>query len=279
MKVKHLLKVVGILIFTGTLFFSCNITNNEKSGKNDTVDSLGVQSDLAYEKAKVIFYSLPSPVETALLLEGSGITFNEEFLNPASKLSKYNTSRDLALNMGVYGADLSFCSLFEQNQKAIHYMAVIKEISEELNIINSINDSLINLLQENMNDKNKVLSILSETFVKSNTYLEENDRNEIAALIIAGGWIEGLYISSNIIGKDIKGNADLVEVVIGQGFTLEDLLGLLEMFIQNQDVKIVYDQLKQLKVEFDLLQTDQVTEKQFNIFVSKVNKVRNSFTL
>ena len=43
--------------------------------------------------AKQIFYSLPSPLETAMLLKNAGATYNEDLLNPVENTSNYTTNK------------------------------------------------------------------------------------------------------------------------------------------------------------------------------------------
>ncbi|MBC7124657.1 MAG: hypothetical protein H5T24_03430, partial [Bacteroidales bacterium] len=84
------------------------------------------------ESVKQIFYSLPSPLETAMILKRSGATYNEELLNPIENASKYNTTKSMALNLGIYSTDLSYASLFDQTQATIKYMTVSKKMAEGL---------------------------------------------------------------------------------------------------------------------------------------------------
>ena len=84
--------------------------------------------------AKQIFYSLPSPLETAMILKRAGAKYNEEILNSADNTSRYNTNKSMALNLGIYSTDLSYASLFDQTQASIRYMTASKKMAEGLGI-------------------------------------------------------------------------------------------------------------------------------------------------
>ena len=51
-------------------------------------------------------FSIPSPIQTAMLIEKSGADYSKGFLNDAKKVSTYATNYQKALNLGVYGADV-----------------------------------------------------------------------------------------------------------------------------------------------------------------------------
>ena len=144
--IKKSLLLLTAGIMTAVLSESCSGGGTTTNTQNiDTADAI---STTAYDEAKFIFYSLPSPVETALILEQLGIKYNDEYLSPASNVSRYNTQTSQALNLGIYSADLSFCALYEQNQAAIDYLAAVKKLSEQLGIVGFFNDSTIQKIQD-----------------------------------------------------------------------------------------------------------------------------------
>jgi len=59
-------------------------------------------------------------------------------------------------------------------------------------------------------------------------YLKENGRDNISALMIAGGWVEGLYIATQVA----KGNStvELKQRIAEQKLSLKDLVGLMSTY-------------------------------------------------
>ena len=55
-------------------------------------------------------------------------------LNSSDNLSKYNSNYQKALNLGIYGTDLGYTNIYEQNQDGIKYLSSIKSLAEGLNI-------------------------------------------------------------------------------------------------------------------------------------------------
>ena len=84
-----------------TLMSGCKSCSNQSSNQDVNVE---VDQDVIEDinQAKKIFYSLPSPLETAMLIKTAGATYNEKLLNPLSNQSGYTTNKSMALNLGIY---------------------------------------------------------------------------------------------------------------------------------------------------------------------------------
>lgn len=266
--------ILIIYFFVVLVSFSCKPKNQDSEGNKIDISKEDIEN--SYEQAQTILYSLPSPVETALILESAGVEFNADILNPVSNVNEYTSSKKKALNLGVYSADLSYSSLFDQQQILINYMAASKKLADQLGILDAISESTIQDIEKNISDKNEIMNIISETFMNSSSYLEENNRGEISALIILGGWLEGLYLSVELVGDDLNKNKDLVTIILDQKFSLEDMIGLLEFYEEYKEVKLLLAELKELKLMFEKLE-EPVNSKDFELFCQKVKDIRKGY--
>lgn len=168
----------------------------------DTLDPNAGQDTLAQgermKQTKKIFYSIPSPMETAGLLKDAGATYNSKILNDVKNVDKYTAASKQALNLGVYGADLSYASVFNHTQESMFFTSCAKKLADRLGVLSAFNDSTLEVMEKNQNDRDKLLDVISETFWGVDAYLKENERENLSALMIAGGWVEGLYIASQV---------------------------------------------------------------------------------
>ncbi len=253
------MKFPCILVVTlaASLLVSCGGDQSKKLEKSFTEDSSEELDKLKqdFNKAKQIFYSLPSPIETAMLIRRAGVDFNENLLNKRENYSKYTTTLQKAINLGIYSADLSYASMFEQTQIAIQYMSISKLMAQDLGILSAIDEAILRRLESNINNRDSIMDIISESFMNSDSYLKENGRPETAAIILAGGWIEGLYLAVQSVDKK-KGNDDLVDRIIDQKISLGSLLQLLESYHNIEMVnRILLDVRKIAKVyeNFDVV--------------------------
>ncbi|MFN8207099.1 MAG: hypothetical protein U0T82_06790 [Bacteroidales bacterium] len=284
--------------------FGCRSDGSKSSGDDLNVEMNEEGDDIFNDinQAKTIFYSLPSPLETAMLIKTAGAKYNAEFLNPESNAGNYSTNKQMALNLGVYTTDLSFASLFDQTQTSITYMQAAKKMADGLGILEAIDNSTIERLEENVNNRDEIMNIISETFLTSSSTLQEDNRNAVASLVLVGGWVEGLYIATQLVGDaPIKGNK-IVERIVDQKLSLDIVLRLLDENKSNTDVANVITEMQEMKKVYDkiIVKTSEIvpvvdettkvttlkskteitlTPEIFKELKETVKKIRTNFTL
>ena len=241
-------KLITLLIsFLLLIVVACNNENNTENNniinKTYDIDSLNEIKG----KIKEVFYSLPSPIEMASIIQNSGVEFRPEILNKPENETQYLSSQSKALNIGIYGADLSFTSLYQENQYTLEYFVIVKKLAESLDIINAINDSVLNVVEENIGDNMALSKIISESFFKSDAHLKENNMDVNATLIVLGAWIESLYIAIELSDASIE-NTDLVKRIIDQRLILENILALIENLNNEQINKLSSDYLQLFEI-------------------------------
>jgi len=280
MSIKNNFGLALIILFL-PIFWSCQNSNDQKKQSNvDTIKDFSEDRlDEAFDKAVIVFYSLPSPIETARIFKRAGATFDESVLNPTTKSENYLTNKKIALNLGVYGADLSYSNLFDQAQITVNYFATTKKLAQNLGITEVISDTTINLLKENINDRDYVMGVISDVFMNSQSYLKENHRPEVATLIVAGGWIEGIYIGSQL-ANDSKNRKSLIEAVADQRLSAEDLINLLNVYENNKDILSVKSDVNKILKLLQQVKDEEgnINEEKFSELINFVAKVRTNYT-
>lgn len=207
-------------------------------------------------QAEKIFNALPSPLESAQLIKTAGARFDQNQMNSVNNVNNYVTTKSMALNLGIYTCDLSFASMYEQTQLIIDYMNAAKKMADGLGILDAIPEETINGLEENINNSEYILDVVSETFMNSNSYLEENGQPAVAAMVLVGGWFEGLYISTQLVDMDDFNGNKLVSSIIDQKLSIDILLKLLESSKGNPAVDELIAQVTRLKLVFDKIKID-----------------------
>jgi hypothetical protein len=245
--------ILAVVLLLTIVLSSCRSGGNKAANDQITVDvpqdNTAVYEDI--KRAEKIFQALPSPLESAMLIKSAGARFDESLLNPINNVSIYVTNKSMALNLGIYTCDLSFASLYEQTQLIIDYMNAAKKMADGLGILKAIEQETIDRLEENINNSEYIMDVVSETFMNSNSYLEDNDQPAIAAMVLVGGWFEGLYISTQLVDmNDFNGNK-LVGRIIDQKLSIDILLKLLDSSKGNPAVDEIIMQVTKLKLVFD----------------------------
>ncbi len=239
------------------LFFAAAIglvaigcSNNQGNSKVKQNIDINVDVSADINRAQQVFYALPSPIETAHLIQSAGVSYNMDLSNPVDNAEKYSTTMKKALNFGVYGADLSYASLFNQTQTTIQFMATEKKIAEELGIYDFVDADVAEHIESIINDRDSVMEILADGFTNASDCLKDAGRAEVAALIVAGGWIEGLYLATQLAGLSAD-NSRLIDLVIDQRLSLTILIKLLDNYKTLPSVSTVYDWLIDLQSTYD----------------------------
>ncbi|MBK7383526.1 MAG: hypothetical protein IPI81_09340 [Flavobacteriales bacterium] len=232
-------------------------------------------------KTRKIFYNIPSPMEMAALLKKAGASYNSKILNDVKNVDKYTAASKQALNLGVYGADLSYASVFNHTQESMFYTSCAKRLADRLGVNNAFNDSTLEAMEKNQNDRDKLLDIISETFWSVDAYLKENGRDNISALMVAGGWMEGLYIATQV--SSTSDSPELRQRIAEQKLSLKDLMALLDTY-QTDDAALagVREDLKAIAALYTDVTvgdggTAALTDAQLAAIRSKAATIRNTY--
>ena len=189
---------LNLFIYCIVVSFGISSCSDSVSEKNDQ----GVSSEEVLqhniEETKALFYSLPSPIETASILQKTGAEYDATILNPVVNVNKYELASTKAINLGIYGSDLSYASVFDQTQEVMFYISSCKKLADGLGLSNAFDAKTMSRMEENINDKDSLLHLISDSYWMADAYLEENERSNLSALIISGGWVEGLYIATQL---------------------------------------------------------------------------------
>ncbi len=257
-----------LLFLLFAAFPACKSDKSKEKGKEVSLDEFISGEDIFddIDKAKKIFYSLPSPLETAMLIKSAGADYNEQLLNPLGNVEKYTTNKSMALNLGIYTTDLSFCSLFDQTQTSLNYMDATRKLAEGMDIKDAIDEETMIRLEENLNNRDVVMDIISETFLNSSSYLKENERQAVAAIVLVGGWIEGLYLATQLVGDKSLEENKLVDRIAEQklSFSIVDRMlednKVNEKGEQNVDIVNLMNELQGLRTAYSkiIVQTSAV---------------------
>jgi hypothetical protein len=292
-----------LFLMLGMILTGCNLgkkSEGEGSGDFEASGTLDAETQEQLNTAKRIFYSLPSPLETAMLIKNAGAAYNEELMNPVSNSSRYITSKSKALNLGIYSTDLSYASLFDQSQATLDYIGAAKEMADGLNILDAINEETVTQLEEQINNRDAIIDIISETLMNSSAFLKENDLEGTASVVLVGGWIEGLYIATNLVNENDLEDNKLVERIVDQKLSLDIMVNLLESSPEDADAQAVLEDVLTLKTIFDKITIDQgevtavedpetnvttlksessikITNRVFTELKTKVIEIRNSY--
>ena len=259
MKVLKKLFVAGLFItFVSPLFYGCG--NGEGEGENggDDTTAAGEGSGMTKTngKAQHIFYAIPSPIELAQLIQKAGAKYNKDLLNSPDNINKYSSNTSKALNLGVYGADLSYTSVFDDNtQESIIYLACTRKLAESLGVGNAFDEKTVDRIQNNTGHKDSLLTIISDSYMSTDEMLKESQRENASSLVIAGGFIEALYLGTQL-AKSSKNPQDIITRIAEQKGTLDNVVGLLSSYESDAGIAAILTDIKALKEIYDQVKVE-----------------------
>lgn len=248
---KGICKIIGLLAVIITLFSECksnsskadqdllNIANN--SEKKDTA-----ATSERVQKIKGVFYNIPSALEIGQLLKESGADYSESFPSDPTSVSKYSSQKGQALNLGIYAADLSYAGIYEQKEEAMLYLKCANKLATSLGIPDAFGESTISRINANMDNQDSLLNIITQDYWNTDSYLQNSDRQEVSAFIMAGGWIEGLYLATQIASHS-SGNDELINRVAEQKLSLSEVKALIDTYPNDANMQDIKNQLKQIQ--------------------------------
>jgi hypothetical protein len=191
-----------------------------------------------------IFFSIPSPVEMSSLIKQNGYKFDQGKLVATENVDKYTGEARQAVMLGIYGADLSYTAIFEQKQLTTEYFAAAQKLARQMDADGTITPELLERLEKNQESRDSMLQIISEAYSDLNGYLKEKDRVEVSAMVVAGGWLEALYLSTQYSGD---GNSAMRQRIAEQKYALNNLMSYLEKFGDKPSLQELKADLKRLQ--------------------------------
>ncbi|MCC7303590.1 MAG: hypothetical protein IT233_13195 [Bacteroidia bacterium] len=214
--------VFSVMAIAALTFSSCG--GGDDQPVTDGVDSTA-QDSVVEDDGDQQAYLLPSPLQIAYIFKKSGLKYVAGTTHDPKSEANYGTSYAQSLNLGVFSSDLAYCVLNKQNNEARNYMNAVKSLSDKLGMSTVFDsESLMKRFDENLNNEDSIMFILSELQSKSDEFFADNDRQMTAAVVFSGAWIESMYIAAKVSGKGKDSK------LAGQ---LADQMGILENLIKE----------------------------------------------
>jgi len=191
---KFPLPILTLFLSILLLASSCGEKSIEKSENSNELSIDSAKSTIVNVSGEL--FSIPSPVQTAMLIKESDAEYRPEILIEANDYKSFETNAQKAMNLGVYGTEMAYSSLYENGQKALSYFRAVDYLAKDLGVMSAISPSLIRRLGNNTDKPDSLVFLVSRFYEEGNAYLKENKRYDIAALILTGGWVESSYLTA-----------------------------------------------------------------------------------
>ena len=229
------------------LLFSTLACKNQKSSRTSEVDKSDIELPDQREGRiqEISDYPLPTAFEVTKLLIEAGASYILALSNPVDNVDKYLNLKSKALNLGVYGADLCYAATYNQTQETLQYLNTSAKLIDQLQISGGFNEDLVKRVDRNINNLDSLIIIISDSFYATYEYMVSNEQDDLSILVIAGSWIESLYISTQI-SIISRNNEKIVEIIAEQNSSLEKLIEVMEPIKDSDLGADIYEGLEGL---------------------------------
>ena len=283
MKFKHLI-YFAISPLIAIALASCGSSSSDKD--KNSAEFEDADENLKQQLEELI-YNIPSPSEIPYLLQATGAEFNESLINPRTKVDQYASRTDkAAINLGVYAADIGYLSSYDKTQQAIDYLNSAKTLADNLGVIGSFDVEVLQKFEANISNKDSLTRLLDRTIKKTQSYLADDNRNKLSALVVTGSFIEGLYISTGLVKsypKDLLPNdarnlvlTPIIRVILDQKKSVSDMVKMLTSTSveQTEPVTTIASDLKALEAAYASLNIEeQIRNNKANLVLSDANLI------
>lgn len=294
MKFTRLLSLV-LTLTTTLLLWSCGGSSSSDSKS----DEFASAEESLKDQIQDVVYNIPSPSEIPYLLEATGAEFNQTLINDRKKADSYASRSDkAALNLGVYAADIGYLSSYDKTQEAIEYLNACKSLADNLGVVGTFDVEVLKQFESNIANKDSLAALLNRTVQKTDSYLKDDSRNKLAALMITGSFVEGLYISTgliksypkNLLADDQRNQVltPLMRVVLQQEESVDELLKMLDTVEDKASVAGIVTDLTALQASYRAMNIEEqirnnkgslvLSDKNLIEITDIVEKLRKSIT-
>lgn len=282
---------IGAILFT----FSCN--RQQKKGSYQEGFRYSNETVLAdIEITKSFIYAFPSPGDLLHQIGEAHLIYQKDILHSPSEAENYITTREKALNLGIYVTDLAYAAMFSHSSDAIDYLEVVQKLSQEIHISTSAYESLIERARENIGNADSLIDISNDMFFQMVEFLEISGQENSIALVSSGAYIESMHIAFQSV-EQFSSDNEIIKQITELKYPLRNLLDHAETVSEDSNVKSILRYIKELNNTFNELaekssegevirdepgvisltggSVDLMDEKGFNALKEKVEEIRN----
>jgi hypothetical protein len=269
---KRMNKSILVVLVFALAFYSCQ---NGKQKSTDVKDEV-VAEQVAEDQSVTVAdkeYPIPTSFEITQMINNAGASYIYDLCNSVENVDKYFTEKEKAVNLGIYGADLSYASTYQKKQETMLFLEASKKLIDDLNVATTFNKEFAEDVEKNIDNKDTLISLISDSFYDTYEFLMDNGKDDLSVYVLTGSWIEGLYIATQLT-MNSQDKTEMKEVVASQEDSLNELVKIMDKNKENEEMVELMNKLSELKAEFDKV-GEEMTDEQLEAIIAKVETVRN----
>ncbi|MBO7055573.1 MAG: hypothetical protein J6W37_09335 [Bacteroidales bacterium] len=281
-----MIKKLTYCLLTFLLFVACDRSKDTSSLYNeDDYKDVVLGEDLIRigmpDKLDYLINNLVISDEMiGLLASEDKSLFDKSLLNASENVKFYTTTKNKAVNMGVYGAELNYLIHFGQTQYSMKYMVASKQLADQIGVAMAFDQQAVEEYQTNAENRDSLISIIFGVYDNARRMLKNEEQFMLSSLVIVGSWIENMYLTTEMFSrtKSTALKSKLVTNILEQKVYMEKILEAIKLLDEGDNV-FVTEIIKDLQT-IDSIYVDfgdrLLSEEDVKTLNEAISKVRNN---
>src|SRR5690606_39239514 len=150
------------------------------------------------------------------------------------------------------------------------------------NIVGTFDAALAERFEANISNRDSLEHLLNSTVKQTEEFLKNDNRNELAAQIVTGSFIEGLYISTGLVKtypKDLLPDdsrnlvlTSIIRSIVDQKVSVSEVKRMLSSVGQSEAISGIVTDLNQLEAAYNSLNIEeQIRNNRADLVLSDKN--------
>ncbi|WP_321286824.1 hypothetical protein [uncultured Sunxiuqinia sp.] len=268
---KFVSLAVVLALFAGT-FVACTGGKKEKKAEPKIVE------ETIKEEIEDYSYPISSAFEVTQMLNEIEASYIVGITNEPEKASEYFSEKNRAVNLGIYTSDLAYATTYNQKTDVQDYFKAAEKLVRELDMTEAFEENLPDQIEENLDNNDELVNIITNMFQNAYTFLNKQGRPEVSYLVLSGTVFEGLYLTTHISENTFQ-NPKIIEAILFQKEPLMKLEKMMEPYKDSEILSDVYADIVAINDIYALEEgTTAMTQEQVTKLTDFLTSVRNKFT-
>ncbi|MHC1703105.1 MAG: hypothetical protein AB9846_04275 [Tenuifilaceae bacterium] len=245
-------RFIFFLILTLSIV-SCRNSNSDKNISDDfeIPDSVLDDQPLELDKSVIdeMVQNIASPIETAAVIKGLKVPFNKDIIASTKFAEGFNTNFAKALGLGIYGCDLGYLNMYQKTSFVVDYITTIKSLADGIQVGQFFDFTTLKRLATNNENLDSLISISQQSMSRIDDYLKQNNRSNLSVVIVAGVWIEGLYLTT-VVAEETQ-HKRMNETIGDQKEIINMLMLLLNNYKKDPNIANLISDFEEIKTLYN----------------------------
>jgi len=194
-----------------------------------------------------IYATIPDYSKISATINKLHLGFSSDNLLDPNMVENYFDSKQTAIALGMYIADLGYVRHFERVQFCRDYLEAVKTLSGKLAIGEKEFSEAVPLIESSLNDREVLFTVIDSLIAKGDILLAENEKFGIGALFLAGFWVETTYLG---LSSQQNPDTSFIYPILASHFEiLEQINDLFLCLNDDSDINDIKTSLKQIENE------------------------------